>query len=99
MPSAKTASAATTIGTIKALVFWRMTLSDLPSPAEAGFAKAGNRFPLFGIMRRSLRLRLARRAPALRRRVIGARGVYPNLFNRGCGACLLDLFPERRVRF
>jgi hypothetical protein len=35
-------------------------LSDLPSPAEAGFAKAGNRFPspigvedkLFGIMRR-----------------------------------------------
>jgi len=29
----------------------RMILSDLPSPAEAGFAKAGNRFPLFGIMR------------------------------------------------
>ena len=36
-----------------------MILSDLPSPAEAGFAKAGNRFPspigvedmLFGIMR------------------------------------------------
>jgi hypothetical protein len=36
-----------------------MTLSDLPSPAEAshqnhnwcqGFAQAGNRFPLFGIM-------------------------------------------------
>ena len=27
-----------------------MILSDLPSPAEAGFAKAGNRFPLFGIM-------------------------------------------------
>jgi len=25
-------------------------LSDLPSPAEAGFAQAGNRFPLFGIM-------------------------------------------------
>jgi hypothetical protein len=25
-------------------------LSDLASPAEAGFAKAGNRFPLFGIM-------------------------------------------------
>jgi hypothetical protein len=24
--------------------------SDLASPAEAGFAKAGNRFPLFGIM-------------------------------------------------
>jgi hypothetical protein len=24
--------------------------SDLSSPAEAGFAKAGNRFPLFGIM-------------------------------------------------
>jgi hypothetical protein len=29
----------------------RMILSDLPSPAEAGLAKAGNRFPLFGIMR------------------------------------------------
>jgi len=29
----------------------RMIFSDLPSPAEAGFAKAGNRFPLFGIMR------------------------------------------------
>jgi hypothetical protein len=28
-----------------------MILSDLASPAEAGFAKAGNRFPLFGIMR------------------------------------------------
>jgi hypothetical protein len=27
-----------------------MTFSDLPSPAEAGFAKAGNRFTLFGIM-------------------------------------------------
>jgi hypothetical protein len=27
-----------------------MILSDLPSSAEAGFAKAGNRFPLFGIM-------------------------------------------------
>jgi hypothetical protein len=27
-----------------------MILSDLPSPAEAGCAKAGNRFPLFGIM-------------------------------------------------
>jgi len=27
-----------------------MILSDLPSPAEAGFAKAGNRYPLFGIM-------------------------------------------------
>jgi hypothetical protein len=24
--------------------------SDLASPAEAGFAKAGNRFPLSGIM-------------------------------------------------
>ena len=39
---------------------WRMILSDLPSPAEAlirtmgaceGFAQAGNRYPLFGIMR------------------------------------------------
>jgi hypothetical protein len=37
----------------------RMIFSDLPSPAEAGFAKAGNRFPsriksgtgFFGIMR------------------------------------------------
>jgi len=37
-----------------------MIFSDLPSPAEAlsqsmtdatGFAQAGNRFPLFGIMR------------------------------------------------
>jgi len=28
-----------------------MIFSDLPSPAEAGFAKAENRFPLFGIMR------------------------------------------------
>jgi hypothetical protein len=27
-----------------------MIFSDLPSPAEASFAKAGNRFPLFGIM-------------------------------------------------
>ena len=29
----------------------RMIFSDLTSPAEAGFAKAGNRFPLIGIMR------------------------------------------------
>src|SRR5580700_5230574 len=29
---------------------WSMIFSDLPSPAEAGFAKAGNRYPLFGIM-------------------------------------------------
>jgi len=29
-----------------------MILSDLPSPAEAGFAKAGNRGSIFGIMRR-----------------------------------------------
>jgi len=28
-----------------------MIFSELPSPAEAGFAKAGNRLPLFGIMR------------------------------------------------
>jgi len=28
-----------------------MIFSELPSPAEAGFAKAGNRVPLFGIMR------------------------------------------------
>jgi hypothetical protein len=27
-----------------------MIFSDLPSPAEAGFAQAGNRYPLFGIM-------------------------------------------------
>jgi hypothetical protein len=27
-----------------------MIFSDLASPAEAGFAKAGNRLPLFGIM-------------------------------------------------
>jgi len=27
-----------------------MIFSDLASPAEAGFAKAGNRFSLFGIM-------------------------------------------------
>jgi hypothetical protein len=40
--------------------FWSMIFSDLPSPAEAssqttkramGFAQAGNRYPLFGIMR------------------------------------------------
>jgi hypothetical protein len=38
---------------------WSMIFSDLPSPAEAsnhttdrakGFAQAGNRYPLFGIM-------------------------------------------------
>jgi len=28
-----------------------MIVSDLPSPAGAGFAKAENRFPLFEIMR------------------------------------------------
>jgi hypothetical protein len=28
-----------------------MILSDLASPVEAGFAKAGNRLTLFGIMR------------------------------------------------
>jgi hypothetical protein len=28
----------------------RMIFSDLASPAEASFAKAGNWFPLFGIM-------------------------------------------------
>src|SRR6202021_694689 len=28
-----------------------MILSPLPSPAEVGFAKAGNRYPLFRIMR------------------------------------------------
>jgi len=34
-----------------ALVYcWSMIFSDLASPAEAGFAKAGNRYPLFGIM-------------------------------------------------
>jgi hypothetical protein len=27
-----------------------MIFSGLPSPAEAGFAKTGNRIPLFGIM-------------------------------------------------
>jgi hypothetical protein len=30
-----------------------MVFSDLPSPAEAGFAKAGNRCPLFGIVRQT----------------------------------------------
>jgi hypothetical protein len=39
--------------------WWSMIFSDLPAPAEAssqnerpcqGFAQAGNRFPLFGIM-------------------------------------------------
>ncbi|MGH6727546.1 MAG: hypothetical protein ACREB8_13545 [Pseudolabrys sp.] len=29
----------------------RVIFSDLASPAEAGFAKAGNRFPLFGTAR------------------------------------------------
>jgi hypothetical protein len=37
-----------------------MILSDLPSPAEAGFAMAGNRYPLFGIMRCSAPLPLLR---------------------------------------
>ena len=32
------------------IFLWSMILSDLASPAEAGFAKAGNRSPLFGIM-------------------------------------------------
>jgi hypothetical protein len=40
------------------IFYWSMIFSDLPSPAEAGFAKAGNRFPtriksgagFFGIM-------------------------------------------------
>jgi hypothetical protein len=30
---------------------WRMIFSDLASPAEAGFAKAGNRNLLFGTIR------------------------------------------------
>jgi hypothetical protein len=37
-----------------------MTFSDLPSPAEAGFAKAGNRFPLFGVMLYPLKRRIRR---------------------------------------
>jgi hypothetical protein len=41
-----------------------MIFSDLPSPAEAGFAKAGNRFPLFGIMLRQNVMSLRRRATA-----------------------------------
>ena len=49
----------------------RMIFSDLPSPAEAlihtrgrcqGFAQAGNRYPLFGIMRYAA-FRLARNSP------------------------------------
>jgi len=45
---------------VAAVYFWSMIFSDLPSPAEAsshttsratGFAQAGNRYPLFGIMR------------------------------------------------
>jgi hypothetical protein len=32
------------------LLIQSVMLSDLPSPAEAGFAKAGNRFTLFGIV-------------------------------------------------
>jgi hypothetical protein len=31
-------------------LWWSMIISDLASPAEAGFAKAGNGYPLFGIM-------------------------------------------------
>jgi hypothetical protein len=31
--------------------FLRMIWSGLASPAEAGFAQAGNRCPFFGIMR------------------------------------------------
>jgi hypothetical protein len=30
---------------------WRATSSDVLSPAEAGFAKAASRYPLFGRMR------------------------------------------------
>jgi hypothetical protein len=32
------------------LLPWSVIFPDLASPAEAGFAKAGNRFPLFGIV-------------------------------------------------
>src|SRR5450759_4568240 len=41
-----------------------MILSDITSPAEAGFAKAGNRVPLFGIMRASGTADAIRRAAA-----------------------------------
>src|SRR3972149_10725262 len=41
----------------------RMVLSDLPSPAEAGVAKAGTRFPLFGIMRLPLNRNALRATP------------------------------------
>jgi hypothetical protein len=43
----------------KAGFYWSMIFSDLPSPAEAssqtidtakGFAQAGSRYPLFGMM-------------------------------------------------
>jgi hypothetical protein len=37
-----------------------MIFSDLASPAEAGFAKAGNRSPLFGIMPSALGLQKER---------------------------------------
>ena len=56
----RTASDRTTIVRVKPLavtgarmlraLWWSMMFSDLASPAEAGFAKAGNRGPLFGIM-------------------------------------------------
>src|SRR5438309_6742493 len=60
---------------------WRMIFSDLPSPAEAssqttmscqGFAQAGNRYPLFGIMRKKNSDRAeARPEPAGRLRGFG----------------------------
>jgi hypothetical protein len=39
-----------------------MIFSDLPSPAEAGFAKVGNQYPLFGIMLERLDALASRRA-------------------------------------
>jgi len=58
-----------------------MILSDLPSPTEAGFAKAGNRFPRFGIMlgKRSASVLVALKL-LLQGQQLGERRVWIRLF-------------------
>src|SRR5258707_13791709 len=58
-----------------------MILADLPSPAEAGFAKAGNRFPRFGIMlgKRSASVLVALKL-LLQGQQLGERRVWIRLF-------------------
>src|ERR1700733_3885328 len=66
-----------------------MIFSNLPSPAEAGFAKAGNRFPLFRIMlwmenivEQSLRELLALSAHDARSSLVSRRLPRPRRFDR-----------------